>query len=36
MGDQAWKKLESFSYPVVIESMRQLLGEIGLAKTRDQ
>jgi glycosyltransferase involved in cell wall biosynthesis len=36
MGDQAWKKLESFSYPLVVESMRQLLGKIGLAKTRDQ
>jgi glycosyltransferase involved in cell wall biosynthesis len=31
MGEQAWEKLQSYSYPVAIEKIKQLLNNISVA-----
>jgi glycosyltransferase involved in cell wall biosynthesis len=34
MGDQAWQKLQPYSYPVAIEKIKQLLENINLAENK--
>jgi glycosyltransferase involved in cell wall biosynthesis len=34
MGDQAWQKLQPYSYPIAIEKIKQLLENINLAENK--